>query len=97
MLKLPSPRIVAGAARLFQPPELDGWRLAQAGVICFGPRRGKKHTFVLLDEWIPVSKAIEREGALAELTRRYFAIHGPAIMRDFVWWSGMPKADAKQA
>src|SRR5262245_43986279 len=29
------------------------WRLAQDGLICFGPREGKRQTFVLLDEWAP--------------------------------------------
>jgi hypothetical protein len=29
------------------------WRLAQEGLVCFGAREGKQHTFVLLDEWAP--------------------------------------------
>src|SRR5688500_13877357 len=28
-------------------------RLAQEGVICLGPHRGKQPTFVLTDEWLP--------------------------------------------
>ena len=28
-------------------------RSAQDGLICFGVRRGKQQTFVLLDEWVP--------------------------------------------
>src|SRR5262249_55905771 len=47
---------VLEAARI-SPAEGRGlhilWRLAQDGVICFGPRDGKQHTFVLLDEWAP--------------------------------------------
>jgi hypothetical protein len=71
-----------------------GW-LAQEGVICFGPRQGKQQTFVLLDEWVSATRALERDEALAELARRYFTSHGPATLQDFVWWSGLTTADAK--
>lgn len=69
--------------------------LAQDGLICFGPRAGKQQTFVLLDEWIPRRRDLEREEALAELARRYFTGHGPATLRDLVWWSGLKVSDAK--
>ena len=71
-----------------------GWA-AQNGLICFGPRQGKQHTFVLLDEWLPDGKTLSREEALAELTHRYFTGHGPATIEDFIWWSGLPAADAR--
>jgi len=32
---------------------------------------------------------------LAELTRRYFRSRGPATLQDFVWWSGLTMADAR--
>ena len=70
------------------------WRLAQEGLICFGPRAGKQPTFVLLDEWVPPSKKLERDAALAELAGRYFTSHGPATVPDFAWWSGLTAADA---
>ncbi len=73
-----------------------GW-LAQTGVICFGVREGKQTTFVLLDEWLPKAKSLEREAALAELAKRYFTSHGPATLQDFMWWSGLTTADAKAA
>lgn len=69
--------------------------LAQQGLICFGPRIGKQPSFVLLEEWVPKSKILERDEALAELARRYFRSHGPATLQDFVWWSGLTLADAK--
>jgi len=31
------------------------------------------------------------------LAERYFTGHGPATLRDFVWWSGLKVADAKVA
>ncbi|MBF6593482.1 MAG: AlkZ family DNA glycosylase [Thermaceae bacterium] len=68
---------------------------AQKGLICFGPRAAKQPTFVLLDRWIPRSKTLERDEALAQLARRYFKSHGPATLQDFAWWSGLTVADAK--
>ena len=65
------------------------------GVICSGARRGKQFTYALLDERAPQSKTLERDEALAELTRRYFTSHGPATLQDFVWWSGLSTADAR--
>jgi hypothetical protein len=49
----------------------------------------------LLDERVPPSPPLEREEALAELTRRYFCSHGPAQVQDFSWWSGLTMADAR--
>jgi hypothetical protein len=71
------------------------WWLAQEGLICFGPRQGKQQTFVLLDEWAPENRAMEREESLAELARRYFTARGPATMQDFAWWSGLTLADVR--
>jgi hypothetical protein len=70
------------------------WRLAQEGLVCFGAREGKQQTFVLLDEWAPNAKSMERDEALAELARRYFTSHGPATVQDFTWWSGLAATDA---
>jgi hypothetical protein len=73
------------------------WRLALENVLCFGPREGKKQTFVLLDEWLPVTRRLPRDEALGELARRYFTGHGPATVTDFAWWSGLKLSDARQA
>ena len=61
-----------------------------------GPRRGKQFTYALLDERVPEAPALDREAALADLTARYFASHGPAEPRDFAWWSGLTLADARE-
>jgi Winged helix DNA-binding domain len=71
-------------------------RLALEGIICYGPRDGKQHTFVLLDEWIPKSKIMSRENALGELALRYFNSHGPSTLQDFRWWSGLTDSDARK-
>ena len=70
-------------------------RLAQEGLICFGPRRGKQQTFVLLDLWVEESRGLLRDEALAELALRYFTSHGPATVNDYVWWSGLTVRDAR--
>ena len=64
------------------------------GVICSGPRRGKQFTYALLAERATSAPQLEREEALSELTRRYLRSHGPATLRDFVWWSGLKTSDA---
>ena len=71
-------------------------QLAQDGVLCFGPRRGRQQTFVLLDEWVPPSSPRKRDEALADLALRYFTSHGPATAQDFAWWSGLSLADARR-
>jgi len=71
------------------------WRAAQNGLICYGPRQGKQDTFVWLDDWLPAGKSLSRDESLAELARRYFTGHGPATVQDFMWWSGLPAADAR--
>jgi hypothetical protein len=64
-------------------------------VICSGALRGKQFTYALLDERVQNSRTFERDEALAELTIRYFTGHGPALLRDFVWWSGLTVSEAK--
>jgi DNA glycosylase AlkZ-like len=66
------------------------------GLICSGEFRAKQHTYALLEERAPVAKRLTRDEALAELTRRFFTSHGPALGKDFAWWSGLTVADAKE-
>ena len=65
-------------------------------VVCSGGRRGKQFTYALLDDRAPRTAALDRDQALLELTRRYFATRGPASARDFAWWSGLAMADVKR-
>lgn len=69
--------------------------LALESVICFGPRRGKQHTFVLLDEWIPDDRRLTNHEALTELAVRYFSSRGPATVYDFATWSGLTIGDSR--
>lgn len=66
------------------------------GVICSGPRQGGQLTYALLAERAPRPRIFSRDESLAELTLRYFRSHGPATIRDFVWWSGLLTADVKR-
>ncbi len=61
-----------------------------------GPRKAGQHTFALLEERVPKAPPIERDDAVGRLVRRYFVSHGPAQLRDFVWWSGLTQADARR-
>jgi hypothetical protein len=65
------------------------------GVVCSGAKRDKQFTYALLDERAPAARTLGRDEALAELTARYFTSHGPATLKDFVWWSGLTTTDAK--
>jgi hypothetical protein len=73
------------------------YRAALDGVICFGPLRGKQETITLLEEWLPLYPEKSREEALAEMAIRFFVSHGPATVKDFAWWSGLPAVDVKTA
>lgn len=72
-----------------------GWNSAK-GVICFGPRHGKQQSFVLLDEWLPQTKELDYDQSLSALVLCYFTSHGPATLKDFAWWSGLTKTEAKK-
>jgi hypothetical protein len=83
--------------------EATGQRLAHIVVeaeldalVCSGPRRDKQFTYALVDERVPPAPARDREWALAELARRYFTSHGPATVKDFVWWSGLTTRETKE-
>jgi len=65
------------------------------GVICSGPRRDKQFTYALLEERAPGARLLDRGEAIAELAKRYFTSHGPATIRDFVWWSGLTVKEAQ--
>lgn len=69
--------------------------LAQTGTICFGPVHAGEQLIVLIEEWIPRPRQLDREQGLGELTERYFRGHGPATIRDFARWTGLTMTDAR--
>jgi hypothetical protein len=82
----------------------DGQRLphllACAELACIatsGPRRGKQHTWTLLDERAPRARRVDPRDAAAELAFRWARSRGPATADDFAWWSGLPSSVAREA
>lgn len=73
------------------------WYLAQNAVICFGPRRGKQHMFVLFDDWILQNRSLNNDEALAELASRYIKSRGPVTEYDFANWSGLKVTTSRNA
>jgi Winged helix DNA-binding domain len=65
------------------------------GVICSGARRGKQHTYASLAKRAPRGTTLDRDGGLAELTRRYFTSRGPATLKDYARWSSLTVAEAR--
>ena len=72
------------------------FHLELAARICSGPRRGRDHTYVRLGPRAGAGRRLTRDQALAELTRRYFATHGPATVADYAWWAGLTMGDARR-
>lgn len=66
------------------------------GVLISGAMKGKRHTYALLDVRVPGRATMARQEALAELTRRYFARHGPATIRDYSTWASLTVAEARR-
>jgi hypothetical protein len=64
-------------------------------VLCSGPRLGKQFTYALLDERAPGAKTLPHDEALARLVVRYFTGHGPATVKDLMWWSSLTAAEVK--
>ena len=71
---------------------------AVRGLACRGPDRpDEEPTYVRLDDWVAPAPPVDRDAALAELSRRYARAYGPADARDLAYWSGLPAADARRA
>jgi Winged helix DNA-binding domain len=90
------------------PPAFGGswprWTLgigaaAADGVLCFGPNRGNRVTYVRLDQWVPgwAGRGDPFRGgdkALAEVLRRFLAAYGPATPKEFARWFAMDERAA---
>jgi hypothetical protein len=67
------------------------------GLAVRGPMAGALHAYVLVRDWLGAPPgACDRDAALAELTRRYLAGHGPASDRDLAKWAGLPLGDVRR-
>lgn len=72
-------------------------RAEQVGIVCSGEDKGGKCTYALLEERVAPVPEITKDEALARLARSYFRSHSPAVLQDFIWWSGFPISEARQA
>lgn len=70
---------------------------AQEGMMCIGPRRGKQPTFAYFETWIDNPNSVSEEEGVAILFKRYLQSHAPATIKDFMWWTGLSKAEASRA
>ncbi len=68
-------------------------------VICSGPPRGANHTYVLVDEAVPVHPhdALDGADARRELVRRFVRGHGPASERDLARWCALTLGEIRPA
>jgi hypothetical protein len=79
-------------------PHLIAYAALQ-GILCLGPDRGAKPTYVLLDDWLgrAALTSLPREAACEELARRYLSAYGPASPADMAAWSGLPMSEVRTA
>lgn len=95
-------RIVAAAGPNLRKWIASGWgglpKLASLqGHLCQGPGEGQEVTFVRTEDWLPDQEVVSLEDAEDELLRRYLSAFGPATIRDYSMWSGIPVRDARSA
>jgi hypothetical protein len=67
-------------------PLSSGWAFltgdaVAAGLLCHGPPRGTKVTFVRADQWLGEVRRWEEREALREAARRFVRVHGPVTAR----------------
>jgi hypothetical protein len=72
------------------------------GVVVSGPRIGKQQSYQLLEARVPPAPAAQAAleadpgAALAELTYRFFASHGPATVKDLAAWASLTVTDVRR-
>lgn len=72
-------------------------RMEIEGLLCSGEMQGREATWALLSERVPTICSLTPDEALKQLALKYFRSHSPASLEDFVWWSGLPKAQCRKA
>lgn len=56
------------------------------GLLCQGPLAGRQPTFVLIDQWVPLSRKPSRAEAMTTVIERYVRSHGPVTEKDVAGW-----------
>lgn len=70
-------------------------RAAWAGLVCFGPDRGREVTYVRPDQWLGTWPQVDPETALEQTLRWYLRAFGPATHQDFARWLAIVPAVAR--
>ena len=70
--------------------------LAHAGTLVMGAADGRGQAFALLEDWVKIPPALDRDEALGELALRYLRSHGPASEADLARWAGIPLGEARR-
>ena len=82
-------------------PLSSGWAFllgdaVRAGILCSGPPRGTRVTFVRADQWLDGVRAWDEREALREAARRFLRAYGPVGHRSLVYL-GVKGAAAQRA
>ncbi|MEU4540932.1 winged helix DNA-binding domain-containing protein [Streptosporangium sp. NPDC023825] len=75
--------------------------VAYLGVLCFGPVRGAKVTYVRPDRWAGLKTEVgdqpDPEESAMEIVRRYLRAYGPATHQDLARWFALRPPEAREA
>jgi hypothetical protein len=64
---------------------------ANAGVLCFGPARGRQITYTSPAHWLPGFRPAPAQAALSQLLHAYLHAYGPATSAQFAQWLAAPR------
>ncbi len=70
-------------------------KVSLEGLVCQAAAIKNNPTYFLMDRLPPQPNVLSHDEAIIELAKRYFASHGPATLKDFAWWLGLPVAETK--
>ncbi len=79
----------------------NSWSLVRLpvaeGLICYGRDEGNAIVFIRVDHWLPKLKLelMSATEAQCALLRKYLRAYGPATLRDFSHWAGIPMQEVK--
>ena len=96
-----SDEVAARVGDWAREPMMSGWGLllppaAYAGLLCYGPSRGPKVTFVRADEWVPGNWECSSWAGLQHVLRCFLTGFGPATVQDFAKWFGLRPEQSRQ-
>jgi hypothetical protein len=94
---------------LWRPWQVALSTAAHQGVLCFGPNRGNRVTYVRLDQWLgasglgpapgsglgPAPAPVDGPTPLLEVVRRYVAAYGPTTYVELARWLATTPAAAR--